>query len=396
MYKDFYASLKPLEGEIPYAEEERLAASGAPLLSWYRKNRRLLPWRENPEPYSVWISEIMLQQTRVEAVKPYFARFMEALPDITSLAQVDEERLLKLWEGLGYYSRARNLKKAAVCLMEDYGGQMPASRDEILKLPGIGSYTAGAVASIAYDLPAPALDGNVVRVLTRLFADPQDSTKPALRKKYERRLEAELVRRTEERDSYLLAGDDAGEVSTASRSEELFHPGEYNQAWIELGALVCIPGGRPLCEKCPLESLCLAHRRGEEEQYPVKPPKKPRRIEKKTVCLIEWEDTVAIRKRSSKGLLASLYEYVNLDGKKSAAEAAKELGIAEADIRETEDLPDAVHIFSHVEWHMCGRRIRLKRASGYQDKAVLMVCRAQLQDRYPIPNAFRVYTNILI
>lgn len=265
-----------------------------------------------------------------------------------------------------------------------------------MKLPGIGSYTAGAVASIAYDLPAPALDGNVVRVLTRLFADPQDSTKPALRKKYERRLEAELVRRTEERDSYLSAGDDAGEVSTASRSEELFHPGEYNQAWIELGALVCIPGGRPLCEKCPLESLCLAHRRGEEEQYPVKPPKKPRRIEEKTVCLIEWEDTVAIRKRSSKGLLASLYEYVNLDGKKSAAEAAKELGIAEADIRETEDLPDAVHIFSHVEWHMCGRRIRLKRASGYQDKTVLMVRRAELQDRYPIPNAFRVYTNILI
>ena len=204
MYKDFYASLKPLEGEIPYAEEERLAASGAPLLSWYRENRRLLPWRENPEPYSVWISEIMLQQTRVEAVKPYFARFMEALPDITSLAQVDEERLLKLWEGLGYYSRARNLKKAAVCLMEDYGGQMPASRDEILKLPGIGSYTAGAVASIAYDLPAPALDGNVVRVLTRLFADPQDSTKPALRKKYERLLEAELVRRTEV-FSYMLS-----------------------------------------------------------------------------------------------------------------------------------------------------------------------------------------------
>ena len=204
------------------------------------------------------------------------------------------------------------------------------------------------------------------------------------------------MRRTEERDSYLSAGDDAGEVSTALRSEKLFHPGEYNQAWIELGALVCIPGGRPLCEKCPLESLCLAHRRGEEEQYPVKPPKKPRRIEEKTVCLIEWEDTVAIRKRSSKGLLASLYEYVNLDGKQSAAEAAKELGIAEADIKETEDLPDAVHIFSHVEWHMCGRRIRLKRASGYQDKTVLMVRRAELQDRYPIPNAFRVYTNILI
>ena len=377
------------------SDNEILKQCVEPLLAFYDRGRRILPWREEPTPYHVWVSEIMLQQTRVEAVKPYYDRFMKALPDIRSLSQAEEEKLLKLWEGLGYYSRARNLKKAAVCLMEDYGGQMPASRDEILKLPGIGSYTAGAVASIAYDLPAPALDGNVVRVLTRLFADPQDSTKPALRKKYERRLEAELVRRTEERDSYLSAGDDAGEV-TALRSEELFHPGEYNQAWIELGALVCIPGGRPLCEKCPLESLCLAHRRGEEEQYPVKPPKKPRRIEEKTVCLIEWEDTVAIRKRSSKGLLASLYEYVNLDGKKSAAEAAKELGIAEADIREIEDLPDAVHIFSHVEWHMCGRRIRLKRASGYQDKTVLMVRRAELQDRYPIPNAFRVYTNILI
>ena len=324
MYKDFYASL----GESLCEIHVRKRGWRHPVSIYSPGTRKqtggLLPVAENPEPYSVWISEIMLQQTRVEAVKPYFARFMEALPDITSLAQVDEERLLKLWEGHGYYSRAR--KKAAVCLMEDYGGQMPASRDEILKLPGIGSYAAGAVASIAYALPAPALDGNVVRVLTRLFPDPQDSTKLALQKKYERLLEAELVRRTEERDSYLSAGDDTGEVSTALRSEELFHPGEYNQAWIELGALVCIPGGRPLCEKCPLESLCQAHRRGEEEQYPVKPPKKPRRIEEKTVCLIEWEDTVAIRKRSSKGLLASLYEYVNLDGKKSAEEAAKNWG----------------------------------------------------------------------
>lgn len=396
MYKDFYASLKPLEGEKHYTEEERLAASGDPLLFWYRKNRRILPWRENPEAYAVWISEIMLQQTRVEAVKPYFARFMEALPDIPALAQVEEDRLLKLWEGLGYYSRARNLKKAALCLMEEYGGRMPRSRDEILKLPGIGSYTAGAIASIAYDLPAPALDGNVVRVLTRLFADPQDSTKTALRKEYERRLEKELVHRVEENQSSLPAGGTVGALMTESRPESLFHPGEYNQAWIELGALVCIPGGRPLCEQCPLETLCLAHRRGEEENYPVKPPKKPRRIEEKTVCLIEWEDEVAIRKRSSKGLLASLYEYVNLEGRKSAAEAAEELGIAETDIEKTEDLPDAVHIFSHVEWHMCGRRIRLKRAAGYRDSSVLMAHRAELQDRYPIPNAFRVYTNILI
>lgn len=397
MYKDFYASLKPLEGENPYTEGERLAAAGEPLLAWYRKNRRILPWRENPEPYSVWISEIMLQQTRVEAVKPYFARFMAVLPDIEALAEVDEERLLKLWEGLGYYSRARNLKKAAACLMEEYDGRMPEQRDEILKLPGIGSYTAGAIASIAYDRPAPALDGNVVRVLTRLFADPQDSTKSALRREYERRLEAELVRRAEKRDLFLAAGDNAGETSTETQSsEDLFHPGEYNQAWIELGALVCIPGGHPLCEKCPLESLCLAHRRGEEERYPVKPPKKPRRIEDKTVCLIEWEDAVAIRKRSARGLLASLYEYVNLEGRMSADEAAQKLGIPVEDIAETEELPDAVHIFSHVEWHMCGRRIRLKRMGAWRDASILMAHRAELQERYPIPNAFRVYTNMLI
>lgn len=396
MYRDFYASLKPLEGETPYTEEERLAAAGEPLLVWYRKNRRILPWRENPKAYSVWISEIMLQQTRVEAVKPYFARFMEALPGVSALAQVEEERLLKLWEGLGYYSRARNLKKAAICLMEEYGGEMPKERDEILKLPGIGSYTAGAIASIAYDLPAPALDGNVVRVLTRLFADPRDSTKLALRKEYERCLETELVRRVKEKNLFLSAGDNADAVFTEISTEDLFHPGEYNQAWIELGALVCIPGGRPLCVRCPLESLCLAHCRGEEEKYPVKPPKKPRRIEEKTVCLIEWEDTVAIRKRSSRGLLASLYEYVNLEGKKSAKEAARELGIAETEIEELEDLPDAVHIFSHVEWHMCGRKIRLKREGAWRESSVLMAHRAELQERYPIPNAFRVYTNMLI
>ena len=372
MYKDFYASLKPLEGEIPYTEEERLAASGDPLLSWYRKNRRILPWRENPEPYSVWISEIMLQQTRVEAVKPYFARFMEAIPDITSLAQVDEERLLKLWEGLGYYSRARNLKRAAVCLMEDYGGQMPASRDEILKLPGIGSYTAGAVASIAYDLPAPALDGNVVRVLTRLFADPQDSTKPALRKKYERCLEAELVRRTEERDSYLSASDDAGEVSTASRSEELFHSGEYNQAWIELGALVCIPGGRPLCERCPLESLCLADRRGEEEQYPVKPPKKPRRIENRRVLLLLCGDMCAVQRRADTGLLASMWELPN-DLLPDAPETGEPCG-------------EAVHIFSHVEWHMRGYIVRCReKLPDY-----VWVTRAE-REALAMPTAFRYY-----
>ena len=162
--------LKPPARE-PESPGERLSASSRPILAWYREHRRALPWREDPSPYRVWISEIMLQQTRVEAVKPYFARFMEALPDIKSLSEVEEERLLKLWEGLGYYNRARNLKKAAQRMVEYYGGCMPGSYEEILSLPGIGSYTAGAIGSIAFGLAKPAVDGNVLRVMARLLAD---------------------------------------------------------------------------------------------------------------------------------------------------------------------------------------------------------------------------------
>ena len=192
-----------------------------PLLAWYDKGRRILPWRESPTPYHVWVSEIMLQQTRVEAVKPYYDRFMQELPDIEALAKVDEEKLLKLWEGLGYYNRARNLKKSAEKIVIDYEGQMPDSYEELVKLTGIGSYTAGAIASIAFGKPYPAVDGNVLRILARLRLDERDILDAGVK----RAVETELLQ--------VIPKD---------------RPGDFNQALMELGAVVCVPNGMPKCD----------------------------------------------------------------------------------------------------------------------------------------------------
>lgn len=362
-----YGKLKTLEAETSSMDPgKRLDSIRGPLLDWYHKNRRILPWREEPEAYRVWISEIMLQQTRVEAVKPYFARFMEALPDIAALASVEEEKLLKLWEGLGYYNRARNLKKAAQAVMEQHGGQMPSSYGEILSLPGIGSYTAGAIASIAFGIAEPAVDGNVLRVVSRLLADREDIGKAGTKKRYE-----DLIREHMDREA----------------------PGDYNQALIELGAIVCIPAGRPLCGECPLESVCLAKRDGLTEEIPVKAAKKPRRIEEKTIFVIEWEDCAAIRKRSAKGLLASLYEFPNVEGHVETAQLAPALGLSAEEILSAEPLPDSVHIFSHVEWHMKGYRVKLASEHPEQFK---MVKKEEILSKYPLPNAFGVYTKALM
>lgn len=366
-----YGKLKTLEREeSPLEEAERLRAASGPLLYWYDRNRRILPWREEPEAYRVWISEIMLQQTRVEAVKPYFARFMEALPDIKSLAQVEEQTLLKLWEGLGYYNRARNLKKAAQVIVEEYGAVMPDSYEKLIKLPGIGSYTAGAVASIAFGIPEPAVDGNVLRVLSRLLADREDIGKAGTKKRFE-----DLIRDNMDRE----------------------RAGDYNQALIELGAIVCIPAGKPLCAECPLHSICLARREELTEIIPVKAPKKPRRIEDKTVFLLEWEDRAAIRKRSSKGLLASLYEFPNIPGHAEAGELKEQLkdglGLPAEEILSVEKLADSVHIFSHVEWHMTGYRVKI---ANEHPELFKMVKKEEIFSKYPLPNAFGVYTKALM
>lgn len=348
--------------------KERLLLASGPLLSWYRREKRDLPWRENRDPYRIWISEIMLQQTRVEAVKPYFFRFFEHFPRIPDLAAAPEEELLKCWEGLGYYSRARNIKKAAEILTETYNGSFPESYEEILALPGIGSYTAGAIASIAFELPVPAVDGNVLRVLSRVTGSFDDILKQSTKKKMEA-----LV-------SEVIQPGSAG---------------DFNQALIETGAMICIPGGAPLCSQCPFFTVCAARSQGLTEKLPVKTPKKKRKIEEKTVLLLEYQDKIAIRKRRADGLLASLYEFVNVPGQLSAEEAR---ALLDQEVQ-PEPLPEAKHIFSHVEWHMGGYFISLKEMPetlpGEENGPALFLTWEEIRKEYPVPNAFAAYKKYL-
>ena len=363
---DLYSGLQKIfSDEKNLTLTERLEAARGPLLSWYRKDQRELPWRENRDAYRIWISEIMLQQTRVEAVKPYFARFMEHFPTVQALAECDEEELFKCWEGLGYYSRARNLKRTAELLVLEYGGKLPADHKALLALPGIGSYTAGAIGSIAFGLPVPAVDGNVMRVLSRVAGSYEDILKQAVRKKTEAAV---------------------AEVLGTLRKDE---PGEFNQALIETGAIVCVPNGAPVCElPCPFYTVCEARKRELTAEIPVKTPKKKRKIEEKTVLLVEYEDKIAIRKRDDTGLLASLYEFPNLEGKLSKEEVLERLGSGAA-VEET--LPSAKHIFSHVEWHMSGYLLRAEA----EIPGMLFVARDELKKKYPIPNAFAAYKKLL-
>ena len=415
---DFYGSLLPVyQEERALTGEERLLSAKDALLSWYRGKKRQLPWRETADGYHIWISEIMLQQTRVEAVKPYYARFMEHFPTVWDLAGASDEELLKCWEGLGYYSRARNLKKAAAVIVEQYDGYLPSSYDELLKLPGIGSYTAGAIGSIAYGLPVPAVDGNVLRVLSRVTASREDILKQQTRRKMEA-LVSGVLEKIVLREPADEAGSAEEENDFAEREEsfagEAEKPkeglgysagaqgnlaGDFNQALIEIGAMVCVPNGAPLCVQCPFHTVCLAAIRGLTGEIPVRSPKKKRKIEEKTVLLLEYEDKIAIRKRREGGLLASLYEFPNLSGilKEQQVE-----NLFSGNIRSFHELPKAKHIFSHTEWHMNGYFLSLKKPetacleteeSGAEP--VLFVEWKELTERYPLPGAFSAYRKIL-
>lgn len=346
------------------------AALPGVLLPWYEKNARDLPWRHTKEPYRVWVSEIMLQQTRVEAVKPYFERFMEALPGIPELAQAPEDKLLKLWEGLGYYNRARNLQKAAQAIMAKYGGRMPDSREELLKLPGIGSYTAGAVASIAYGRAVPAVDGNVLRVISRYRADGRDMLNDKVRKSVEEDLKA------------VMPKD---------------RPGDFNQALMELGAVVCIPNGAPKCGECPWESSCKAHIEGRETEFPKKAAKKARSIEKKTILVIQDAMRAAIRKRPAKGMLAGMYEFPSEEGHLGQEEVLallKEKGLHPLRIQK---LPDSRHVFTHKEWDMIGYAVRVDELEpvGGTQEGLLFIEPSLTEKEYPIPSAYAAYTGYL-
>lgn len=344
-----------------------------PLLQWYDSGRRILPWRENPKPYYVWLSEIMLQQTRVEAVKPYFDRFVQHVPDIGTLAELEDEQLVKLWEGLGYYNRVRNLKKAAGIIMDQYGGIMPSEYESLLRLPGIGSYTAGAVASIAYGCSVPAVDGNVLRVISRLRMDGED----ILSQKTKARVEKELAAVIPEQ-----------------------RPGDFNQALMELGAMVCLPNGEPKCSVCPWETFCEAHLAGKTSEYPKKKAKKARTVEEKTVLVIRDEDRAAFRKRPEKGLLAGMYEFPVLEGYRSEEEVLEYLRTVGLKVLHIKAIGEAKHIFTHKEWHMKGYAIRVDELERPQSKTPgredwIFIDKEEAGRRYPIPSAYAAYTKYL-
>ena len=309
------------------------------LMEWYPNHKRDLPWRVHPLPYYVWISEVMLQQTRVETVIPYYLRFLKKLPSVGDLAGCPPEELMKLWEGIGYYSRARNLQKAAKVVMEVYGGSMPGTKEELLKLPGIGSYTASAISSIAYGRCEAAVDGNVLRVSTRLLEDSACIDEPRVKKRWEEIWTA-VMRQYQE-----------------SHPEEVSFPGTFNQAMMEIGATVCVPGGTPVCSRCPLSAFCLAHLHGGELLYPVRKTRRPRRVEKRTVLLLTDGGRIALRKRNGKGLLAGMWELPNEEGMLTQEEAlsyAERFGLSPLRIR---PLPHARHIFTHIEWEMTGWQV---------------------------------------
>lgn len=335
-----------------------------PLISWYRQNKRILPWRDQKNAYYTWVSEIMLQQTRVEAVKPYFLRFIGELPDVKALAECPEEKLMKLWEGLGYYNRVRNMQIAAQTVVSEYSGILPASYEELLALKGIGSYTAGAIASIAYDIPVPAVDGNVLRVFSRITENRQDIMKQSVR----RQVEEKLLR---------IMPKEA--------------PGDFNQALMELGAVVCVPNGPARCTECPVAAFCRAYHHGTVDELPVKAPKKKRTIENRTVLVIQDGERTAIHKRPQEGLLAGLYELPNVEGHLSVDEALQKVKEMNLEPLHIEALPEAKHIFSHIEWRMTGYRIRVSSLEERKESSFIFTEKKQSEKQYAIPSAFRAY-----
>lgn len=329
------------------------------LLPWYEEHKRDLPWRQDTEPYHIWLSEIMLQQTRVEAVKGYYARFLGALPTVEALANADDEQLHKLWEGLGYYSRVRNLKKAAQTIMERHGGRFPQNHKDVLALPGIGDYTAGAICSIAFSQPTPAVDGNVLRLVSRLTDDATPIDQPAYKKQVQAALAA-------------------------------IYPGEtgaFTQALMELGATVCGPNRKPDCENCPCRAFCMGRKNGTAETLPVKSPKRGRRTEEMTVLIISCDGAYALRKRPNTGLLAGLWEFPHIPGKLDTAAAIDQVEQNGLKVRDILRQVEKKHVFTHIQWNMRGIYMEVAEEAG--DFAWLT--REQIEEEAALPTAFRQF-----
>lgn len=343
---------------------DNLAEIGEALLAWYPSHARDLPWRKDKNPYHVWLSEIMLQQTRVEAVKDYYARFLEALPTVQDLAQVEDDRLLKLWEGLGYYNRARNLKKAAITVVNDMDGHFPDTYEGILALAGIGEYTAGAIGSICFDLQTPAVDGNVLRVYTRLMEDASNIDKQSTKKQIREQLMP------------VYSKGDCGMLT---------------QAWMELGATICLPNGAPKCEECPLRELCLARQHGSWQEYPVRDEKKSRRKEDRTVLILQCDDRIAVRKRPRSGLLSGMWEFPNVEGRLGEQEVANLATQWQVAPEQMQMNYGYTHVFSHVEWRMTAYYLTCKEMC----EAFKWVTPEEMDAEVAMPSAFRPFLQVL-
>ena len=343
-----------------------MAGVAQALLPWFEQNRRVLPFRQDPTPYHIWVSEIMLQQTRMTAAVPYYQRFVAALPDPAALAACDPDRLRKLWQGLGYYSRAANLQKAARVVCERYGGRLPADYNALRALPGIGDYTAGAIASIGFGLAAPAVDGNVLRVFARLDDDAADVTAPETR----RRITARVM-----------------EEQPADR------PGDFNQALMELGALVCLPNGAPLCGQCPLAALCKGRAAGHAAQLPVKPAKKPKPVLPLTAVVVRGPKGVLLQKRPARGLLANLWQPLLYDGTLAPAQVAETLAALGLPARRLTPLGAAKHVFTHKVWQMQGWLAETD-ADALPDRCAWATAE-QLKTAYPVPSAFAAFAGAM-
>ena len=329
------------------------------LLSWYDDVKRDLPWRRDKDPYHIWISEIMLQQTRVEAVKGYYARFLAALPTVEALAVADDEKLHKLWEGLGYYSRVRNLKKAAGVIMDRFGGRFPTEHKDVLSLPGVGPYTAGAICSIAFGQKTPAVDGNVLRLVSRLTDDPTPIDLPAYKKQVELALAAVYPE----------------------------NAGDFTQALMELGATLCGPNRQPDCGHCPCRDFCQGYRNGTCRTLPVKSPKKARRREEMTVFIFRCDGKIALQKRPDTGLLAGLWQFPNTSGKLSAEAAISFVEGMGLKTKEIIAQVEREHIFTHVQWDMRGIYLDVE---GESSDFTWLTPR-EIRTQAALPTAFRQF-----
>lgn len=331
-----------------------------PLVKWYQQNKRMLPWREEKDPYKIWISEIMLQQTRIEAVKEYYKKFMKEFPTIHSLANIEEEKLLKLWEGLGYYNRARNLKKAAQMIEENYHGVMPKSYEELIKLPGIGEYTAGAIASISYNEKVPAVDGNVLRVISRVIGNRKNILEPEVKKEI----------------TQLLIPNIPKEV------------GDFNEGLMELGEMICLPNQEPLCDECPLKEKCYAYQNNLTKEIPVREKKLDKKIEEKTIFIfVNDSHQVAIQKRQEKGLLAGMYEFPNIEGKLEKSEIKKALKDWNIEAKRMIKIGEHQHIFTHKIWKMTAYQINIVN----KNSQLVWASMEELQEKYAMPTAFNMF-----